>query len=66
MFKTLKLGLRRHELIWLLRQLQDKIKEVSTLYKQQQHSAKADALMKKHMELTDEYFNYKELYDASI
>jgi uncharacterized protein (TIGR02646 family) len=66
MFEQLKLGLRRHELIWLLRQLQEKIKEVAALYKNHNHSAKANELLKKHFELTEEFFKYKELYEENI
>lgn len=66
MYHRLKLGLRRHELIWLLRQLQQKIAEVQELFAQHKHTAKAVALMEKHMELTKEYFNYKELYEETI
>jgi hypothetical protein len=68
MYQQLKLGLRRHELIWLLRQLQERIKEISELFKQQKkkRSASAIALLEKHLELTDEYFKYKELYEACI
>jgi uncharacterized protein (TIGR02646 family) len=66
MYDQLKLGLRRHELIWLLRQLQEKIKEVSALFKQHRHTDKATALMESHVELTDEYFKYKELYESTI
>lgn len=66
MFEQLKLGLRRHELIWLLRQLQEKIKIVAALFKQDEHSAKANELLKKHFELTEEFFKYKELYEETI
>jgi HNH endonuclease len=68
MFQQLKLGLRRHELIWLLRQLREKIAEVSKYCKEQKNrrSKEAVALMEKHLELTDEYFRYKELYEDCI
>jgi hypothetical protein len=66
MFEKLKLGLRRHELIWLLSQFQEKIKQVGILVKKHKHSAKAKDLLQKHFELTDEYFKYKELYEDTI
>ena len=68
MFQQLKLGLRRHELIWLLRQLREKINAISNYYSQQKKngSAKAVELLEKHLELTSEYFRYKELYEGCI
>ena len=66
MFDQLKLGLRRHELIWLLRQLQGKIKDLGELFNQHKHSARANELLKRHFELTEEYFKYIELYEETI
>jgi len=66
MFQQLKLGLRRHELIWLLGQLQEKIKVVYELFQRHKHTAKAKDLLEKHMELANEYFKYKDLYEDGI
>lgn len=66
MFIQLKLGLRRHELIWMLTQLATLIQEVNQEYRKHQHSTQADALLKKNMELSEAYFKYKGLYEETI
>jgi len=66
MFIQLKLGLRRHELIWLTSQLFTKLEEVKVLYELHKHSDKADQIARKLSDLYVEYSKYKGLFEETI
>jgi hypothetical protein len=63
MFKQLKLGLHRHQLIWLLTRAFGQLAELSELRKKYKGTSKEVKMMTAHMDLWDEFARYKGLLD---
>lgn len=64
MYKQLRLGLRRHQLLWMCEQLETTIKKVQEEFDK---GGDDDTLLtKNYMRLTTEYFKYKGLFEETL
>jgi hypothetical protein len=66
MYRKLKLYLMRYQIIWLLDQIEDRIKKIKRQVDEEKNADRALHMYKLIAELADEYFNYRDYLNSEL